>query len=272
MSDLFLTWASNCTNQNISEYLVYFHSLKNKAYGSEVVCLTNNLAPEHEDEIKATGCRVKRLDLPCENVLRDRWLHYWKYLCSTSVDYDCVLISDSRDVLVQGDPFLFLRHAWKSKLIVTSEGFHHSESQWNMVDQFEAQKSVGDFNRNHFFWPVVNGGVVLGRSSFVKNFCFLIWSAVLRTRGACTDQGVINYLMSFLKEDPEYSIADPHNSLLCVTGEGIKQNLLKFKPIFHDGKICNSDGQPFILFHQWDRTNFKEEILSRHGARRILFT
>lgn len=209
------------------------------------------------------------MDLPCENVLRDRWLHYWKFL-STQHDYDCVLISDSRDVLVQGDPFLFLRRSWKHNLIVTSEGFHHSESQWNMVDQFEAQKSVGDFNRNHFFWPVVNGGVVLGRNSFVKNFCFLVWSSVVRTHRACTDQGVINYLMSYLKEDPEYLVADPHESLLCITGEGIKNNLLKFTPMFQDGKICNSDGQPYILFHQWDRTIFKEEILSRHGARSIL--
>jgi len=264
MSDLFLTWASNCADHNISDYLVYFKSLKNKSHASEVVCLTNNLASEYECLITATGCQVKRLDLPCKNILRDRWLHYWKYLCSISTEYDCVLISDSRDVLIQGDPFLFLRQACKSKLIVTSEGFRHFESQWNMMDQFKAQKAVGDFDRNQFFWPVVNGGVVLGRSDFVKNFCFLIWSSVLRTCVSCTDQGVINYLMSFLKEDPEYLIVDPHSSLLCITGEGIKQNLLNFTPLFHEGKVCNLDGQPYILFHQWDRTNFKEEILSRY--------
>lgn len=269
MTDLFLTWASKCDNHNISDYLVYFKSLKNKAVASEAVCLTNDLAPEYESEISATGCRVKRMDFPCENVLRDRWLHYWKYLSSRH-DHDCVLISDSRDVLVQGDPFLFLRRSWKNQLIVTSEGFHHSQSDWNMLDQFEAQKSVGDFNRNHYFWPVVNGGVVLGRNSFVKNFCFLVWSTVLRTHGACTDQGAINYLMSYLKEDSEYLIADPHDSLLCITGEGIKNNLLSFSPPFKDGKICNSDGQPYILFHQWDRTIFKEEILSSYGARSIL--
>lgn len=261
MSDLFLTWASNCTDQNISEYLVYFRSLKEKT-NADVVCLTNDLSSEYEKQIAATGCHIKRLDLPCENVLRDRWLHYWKYL-SVAYDYDCVLISDSRDMVVQADPFLFLRRG-NHQVVVTSEGFQHSESQWNMIEQFEAQKTVGDFNKNHFFWPVVNGGVVLGRNSLVKNFCFLMWSAVLRNHGVCTDQGVINYLMSFLKEDAEYFIADPHESHLCITGEGVKNKLLKFEPIFQNGEICNSDGQPYILFHQWDRTIFKDQILSKY--------
>lgn len=260
MNDLFLTWASNCNNQNIEEYLVYFQSLKDKVRDADVVCLTNNLSHEHEQKIALTGCLIRRIDLPCENVLRDRWLHYWKYLSTQK--YDCVLISDSRDVVVQDNPFLFLRRS-NHQIILTSEGFQHSESQWNMVEQFEAQKSVCDFNRNHIFWPVVNGGVILGRSDFLKNFCFLIWSAVLRTQAHCTDQGVINYLMSFLQEDSQYFIADPHESLLCITGEGIKNKLLKFEPSFRDGKICNSDGQPYILFHQWDRTNFRDEILSR---------
>jgi hypothetical protein len=266
MNNLCLTWASNCTSQNISEYLVYFKSLKDKVLNSKVVCLTNNLADEYEREIVSTGCQVQRLDLPCYNVLQDRWLHYWKYLCSSSIEYDCVLISDSRDVLVQGDPFNFFRKFCDSKIVITSEGFCHSESQWNMIDQFEAQKSVGDFNLNHFFWPVVNGGVLLGEFTLVKNFCFLVWSSVLRTRSFCTDQGVINYLMSFLKEDSDYFIADPHNSLFCITGEGIKQNLLKFNPLFQNDKICNSNGEPYILFHQWDRTNFKEKILNNHDS------
>jgi len=271
MSDLFLTWASGCTEENICEYLVYFNSLKRHARGVEVVCLTNNLLPEHERFISKTGCRVIKVsdDLPCEYVLRDRWLHYWKYLSQRTDHYDCVLISDSRDVLVQGDPFLYLRRSWH-KLHVTSEGFVHSESSWNMVEQFEAQKSVGDFNRNYYFWPVVNGGVVLGRSNYVRNLCFLIWNSVLRNHGMCTDQGVINYLFSFLKEDVDYTISDPHHTHLCITGEAIKENLLKFNPVFKDNQILSLDGQPYILFHQWDRTIFKEDILSKYGAKSIL--
>lgn len=265
MSDLFLTWASDCTEENISEYLVYFKSLKNKARDADVVCLTHSLAPEHAFKISALGCRVKQV-ASCEWVLRDRWFHFWDYLSSHSDHYDCVLICDSRDVLVQGDPFIFLRRSWPKKILVTSEGFNHIDSQWNMAEQLEAQKSLPVELRNYVFWPVVNGGVVLGRIQPVRNFCFLVWSAVMRNTAACTDQAVINYLMSFLKNDPDYRICDPHDSLLCITGEGVKNSLLKFVPIFKDGKICNSDAQPYILFHQWDRTIFKQEILNQFSA------
>lgn len=267
MSDLFLTWASDCTEENFSEYLVYFKSLKNKSHDADVVCLTNSLKPEYEAKISALGCRVKHVssDFPCEWVLRDRWLHFWNFLTARADWYDCVLICDSRDVLVQGDPFRFLRCSSKN-LIVTSEGFNHIDSSWNMIEQLEAQKPLGDFNRTYVNWPVVNGGVVLGRNSCLRNFCFLMWSTVLRNKAMCTDQGVLNYLMSFLKNDPEYLVVDPHDSPLCITGEGIKNNLLKFSPTFKNGKIHNSVGQPYILFHQWDRTFFKQEILNLHSA------
>ena len=90
MSDLFLTWASDCTEENFSEYLVYFKSLKEKTYDTDVVCLTHSLAPKYESKISALGCRVKRIssDFSCEWVLRDRWLHFWNFLNSHADWYD----------------------------------------------------------------------------------------------------------------------------------------------------------------------------------------
>lgn len=260
MSDIYLTWASNVTGDNFPEYNVYFSSVyKHSSYGKKV-CLTNSL----DEKFRPSGWEVIDVDCKMSHLLRDRHYAYWKYLCGCS-PYDYVMISDSRDVLLQGNAIKHARMRPEG-VILTGEGFTHRESIFNMADQLHAQQGVPEVP--YFDWPVVNGGVILGLCGPVRNFCFLVWSTAMRSRVLGTDQGIINYLYHFLREDGNYFLSSPVDSDLCVTGEGVKYNFVPYS--VSGGKICMSDGQPYLIFHQWERTEFREAVLQEYSANLIL--
>lgn len=264
MTDLYLTWASNVTDENFPEYLVYFKSIPRNSY-TEAICLTNSLEDKYRRQIEKTGCRVVTSEAQVDFLLRDRHLAYWQYLCKNP-DHDYVLVSDSRDVLFQDDPIFYSRrNLYAKNLVLTSEGFPHRASEFNMVDQFHAQANVQDFGKRYMDWPVVNGGVILGKAPCVRSFCFLVWNTCLRSLGGCTDQAIINYLYSFLRDDPEYFLADPNTCRLSLTGEGVKHGLLDIQPVLINNRLCTPDKEPYCIFHQWERTLFKQQILNHYA-------
>ena len=171
-----------------------------------------------------------------------------------------MILSDSKDVYFQKnpleaihqDPFLFL----------FSEGFQHRQSEWNINDQIKAQVRLRDFSKNCLDWPVVNSGFIIGTFQEVKQLAFLIWSCTLMNGGNCTDQAILNYLVQYLKDDPVYKIHEPTNNLLVATGEAVSQKLMQPDPYFQEGKLyCSLVNKPYFVFHQWDRTIYKNDIL-----------
>lgn len=263
MSDIYLTWASNINENNFPEYAVYFSSVcKHSNYGKKI-CLTDSLEEKYNSYFSSLGWEI--VSSGAENILRDRHFAYWQYLCSCS-PYDYVMISDSRDVLLQGNAIKEARF-YQQNVILTSEGFPHRDSPFNMMDQLIAQQGVPE--RPFADWPVVNGGVILGLCGAVRNFCYMVWSAAIRARMTGTDQGIINYLYNHLREDKNYFLADPKCCNLCITGEGVKHKLIPFSPEWCDGKICLGE-QPYFIFHQWERTEFREAVLQEYSVEHIL--
>lgn len=179
--------------------------------------------------------------IPIKSILRDRHFCFFEHLSKHK--YDKCLICDSRDVIIQADPFIL-----DEDFVLVSEGMTHSQSPWNMGDQFHFQRNLLDFHIDKQKDPVINGGVIYGNSDRLKDFCFLVWSNCLKS--GSTDQAVINYLSTFLKPHiPDYDF--------CITGEGIKEGFVSVQEIdgcyYSNGKLCR-------IFHQWDRTIFAENV------------
>jgi hypothetical protein len=268
MDDVCLTWISKCTPDIVHNYLVYVRSLQACNFSGHIVILTDDMSESIKILFKAAGCLIEDIrswdkSIRIDYLLRDRHLAFWQYL--NRQQYDYVLITDSRDVCFQVNPMPYLRRCfWNKSLILSSEGFMHRESPFNMIDQIEAQRNVRDFDHKYVDWPVVNGGVIVGRAEFVKNFCFLVWTNCVRAKGSCTDQGIINYLFNYLQHDSGFHLVDPNNDPLVVTGEGIKCELVPVT--YKDDLVCMPDGRPFYIFHQWDRVEgMGQSILNRHS-------
>jgi hypothetical protein len=56
-------------------------------------------------------------------------------------------------------------------------------------------------------------------------------------------------------------LCHPYTDNFCCTGEAIKRDNID---IFFDGQYaCNEKGEPYYLFHQWDRTIYAETIRNK---------
>ena len=243
---------------------------------SDVVILTDdNLSEEILDELDRYD--VNYVPVPkITNLFRDRHLAYWNYLNEHGHKYRHLIITDCRDVLFQQSPFDWIDD-WKTRfgnvhgnkdflnnfVVLTSEGFKVSQSGFACIDNFEFQNDVPEVHRKDIKdQRVVNGGVSLGTPQALMNFHFLIWATMLKTRGRCTDQSAINYLMSILNEDASYSISYPQHDWLCLTGEGVKEGVVQ--PQHEDGVLKNPLGHPYAVIHQWDRldNSLRQSLLS----------
>lgn len=194
------------------------------------------------------------------NIVLDRWLFFYQFLCATS--YDQVLIVDSRDVYFQSNPFAFSN----GRVILSGEGVLHKDSGWNATDQ---ERSLASFGLSYDIsaWPVVNGGVLMGPRALVRDYCLLIYT---NSRGSVTetDQAIIGRLWNTaLKYNNDYTLADPHTDSFCATGETLKQGKLATPVIFEEGFLKNLHGTPYALFHQWERTEYRDAILASYTTR-----
>ena len=253
--NLYLTWASGIRKDNWSEYHAYFASVSSVLREDRFVCLTDDIDPEYERQISALSCDVVRTARKNKRFFTSRWHAYWEFLLSEK--FKAVVITDSRDVVFQRAPWGFLT----DRVRLASEGFAHGRSAFNMTDQMRLQVSQGEELENFAGWEVVNGGICMGCREQAADFCFLMWSNCLG-RPSCTDQAVINMVARNLRGTGALVVSDPAADSFCLTGEAVKEGLLSFEPKSRGGKVCDASGEPYAIFHQWDRTIFRNEILN----------
>ena len=164
-------------------------------------------------------------------VVRDQYLHYWHWLLEIQHCYNLFFFTDSKDVIFQRDiPKISTR-----KVFLTEEGMTHGQCQWNTNDQMQAQIDVKDYQIAPFDdKPVINGGILWGNGSGLRELFFLLWAATIKSSGKCTEQGVLNYLYNYLSFDHRYKTIHPESKYGCLTGTGV---------------LCNQ--VPFV-FEKWD--------------------
>jgi hypothetical protein len=275
--NLVLTYASGPVFNTLT-FWVFINSFKNIS-NADLVVLTNNIDTESRSKIINRGFEV--VDVPegeAFYLFRDRHLHFYNYLNKHGHKYNNVLITDSRDVVFQANPFDWI-DIWKNRIneikgdvsflnhfvIFTSEGFRRSESGFACIEHFEFQRDVPMphlKNDNSKF--VCNAGVTLGTPRAIQDYEFLMFMTSMKTIGRCTDQASLNYMLHFLADDKTYQISFPQHDNLCLTGEGVKVGSVE--PILIDGKLFNPKNELYFMIHQWDRLDgLREEILSQYS-------
>ena len=258
--NLILTWASGEGFCNSDGFKVYLSSLRK--INCDKVIVTHDMTTETELFLKEEGFKIYRVN-PDEvgYPIADRHLHFWRYLCQNP-EYDRVLHTDCRDVVIQSNPF-----EWNIEepfVLLTDEGMPPSASGFHLIEQFEFQKDVPKlFQRDSRTQPILNGGIVFGTTEAVKHHFFLVWALSMKMSPNVTDQATLNYLYNFLKDDKTYRVSNPIKENFCLTGEGTKDSFVKSE--FKDGVFYHKTlNQPYTLVHQWDRTKFEKEVLEHY--------
>ena len=242
--NLLLTWASGKIFKS-EEFKVFLRT--SKIVNAEKVMFSHDFTPEDVTLVEKYGFTL----IEARNVLDpilDRHFHYWQYLLGKK--YEKVLHIDSRDVLFQRDPF----DIDVKKIMFVIEGMPCSASGFHLIEQLEYQKDIPDiFKKSPRVDCILNGGVVVGTHEAMKSYHLLNWVCSLKSRNV-TDQATLNYLFNYLRRDG-YEVAPPD---YCLTGEAVKEGFVK--PIYENGEFYSPVGK-FAIFHQWDRTEYREDII-----------
>ncbi len=237
---------------------IYFKSLK-KIKNADKFVLVNNISDDN----------IKKLELIYDKVIFGEAPFYYVYhlfydiLKQYGHDYEYTMYIDTRDVIIQKNPFDYMTDNPDVDLFLVCEGMNIEDNDINMY-WHQLLKSTQIFHHNNSEkLPVVNGGTLGGKVKDVLYHLLLaITNANRRSDGVIPDQAIysdMNYFMSGLKH---VKYCHPYSSALCATGEAIKRNNIDIQ--FINGEACNMNNEPYYLFHQWDRTEFADEIRNKH--------
>ena len=191
------------------------------------------------------------------------YISYYNWLCENGHDFDYVMQWDMRDVIIQKDPFEFMQNQQGKEFFFVCEGMKIKENDCNlmwhefMLDTLAFSKVRCDDSY------VINGGTYGGKVSAFLNYCTMILASMNRKyRYVITDQAVLGYLYKHFKQNPNIMVCHPLEDNFCATGEAIKRLNVEIK--FDGSNATTLNGEPYHLFHQWDRTEFADQIRNKY--------
>ena len=255
------------TNYGINQLKPWVISAKEVAGDNDVVLVYGNATDETLDWLVEQNVVIVPM-LQSQNIPIHvlRFLSIYEYLDKHWQHYDYVVTTDVKDVYFQADPFKFLVDR---KLVVASEGLKYKDEPWGNENLFQAYGPYvyEKFKDNEIF----NVGTFGGKSEYVKDMVFHIFTNGINRPIPICDQAVFNVL---LNTQPFKDIATKTIQWAAELGtimdpskiEHFKPNLLCDEPIWEDGKLKYSDGLVFPIVHQYDRVPvLKKFVQEKYG-------
>ena len=255
------------TNYGIDQLKPWVISAKEVAGDNDVVLVYGNATDETLDWLVEQNVVIVPM-LQSQNIPIHvlRFLSIYEYLNKHWQFYDYVVTTDVKDVYFQADPFKFLVDR---KLVIASEGLKYKDEPWGNENLFQAYGPYvyEKFKDNEIF----NVGTFGGKSEYVKDMVFHIFTNGINRPIPICDQAVFNVL---LNTQPFKDIATKTIQWAAELGtimdpskiEQFKPNLLCDEPIWEDGKLKYSDGLVFPIVHQYDRVPvLKKFVQEKYG-------
>jgi len=266
MKNLLINYLSGDKILESLDLEIYFKSLKNIKNADKFV-IVNNISEKNHNFLSKIYDKVIYMEAEFYYVYQ----LFFDVLKEFGQDYDYAMYIDTRDVIIQKNPFDYMNLKPEKDLFLVCEGMKIEDNDINL-HWHKLLKSTQIFHHNQSEkLPVVNGGTLGGKTKDVMYHLLLaITNANRLSNGIIPDQAIysdMNYFMSGLKH-VEY--CHPYTSTFCATGEAIKRDNIDIK--FINGEACNENNEPYVLFHQWDRTEYAEQIRHKFKNGNLRFT
>ncbi len=236
---------------------LYFESLK-KIDNADKIAVVSNLSDKNLEIIK------QKYNFVIENNSPFYYIYnaYYDILSKYGSKYEYAMYLDTRDVIIQNNPFDYMKKNSNKDLFLVNEGMKVFENDCNLF-WHKALSSTQLFpNVNGHNNLVTNGGTIGGKT---KDLTYIILLAITnfnrKANTSITDQCILTSLYPYLKDLDNVDYCHPYTSNLCATGEAIKYKNIDIK--FINGQACNLQGEPYYLFHQWDRTIYADQIRNK---------
>jgi hypothetical protein len=183
------------------------------------------------------------------HVMLARFFYAREYLLTCGRDCEQVLLTDSRDVVFQGDPFV---HAGQA-LLNGVESAHIRDSIWNSQWVYRLYDDEATL-RSLISQRVLCAGVTLGPAEYVVRYltammqemCEKIDRVCLRS---CLDQGMHNRI---LRSAPPAPLELSENGVGCIATVGSCRDLREFEWDDEQGLLTRR-GDVIPIVHQYDR-------------------
>lgn len=270
-TDVAVTYMAGSRFCRSPQVMVYVNSIRERFDGDRLI-LTHEMAPSERAGYSALGFEV--IDVPPPegtSINRGRWRAYYDALVGRGPRYRYAFLTDCRDVLWQCDPVPALESVSRGRrsfAVLCGEGMRHRDCDWNSREQTGLRLTIPRRVEDFADWHVVNGGVQAGTVDALKDLAFSMYCVTLMSPAPLTDQGFLNLLYHTRKSDPGcgWLLADPSDSSFAATGNSIARGLHHPEVAWRGGRLVGPGGAVYPLFHQWDRTAWRAEVLARHGG------
>jgi len=250
MKDVLLTFVQGDNFLDNLDCEVFLNSIKQfKTF--DKVCFVKKISQEKINWLSKYFDYVIEPTHPINVPNCDRFICYYEWLSENS-NYEYILHLDFRDMILQKNPFDYMRQFPEKDLFVALEGMKIVDSSCNLMWANNLNRILSMHKHKFENDWVVNAGNVGAKYSAFMNLCLIIFTNTNRPDNHVVfEQPIFNMLYPYFKKNPLVKICDPFESPFCVIGEGVKYGFVKTQ--FIDGKICNEQGEPYYIYHQWDR-------------------
>jgi hypothetical protein len=240
---------------------IYLQSLARQKNFKKLICV-HDVSPINIEKLKKYYDYIIYVEENM-NPFNLTYLAYYNWLCEHGHEFDYVMQWDMRDVVIQQDPFEFMKIHSDKELFLVCEGMQIKENDCNLMWHDWTLNTLAFDRKKYDDSYVINGGTYGGKVNAFLNYCTLILTAINRKYTyVIPDQALLGYLYKHFKKNPNIMLTHPLSDTFCATGEAIKRDNVD---VYYDGtNVCNEKGEKYYLFHQWDRTEAASLIRDKY--------
>jgi hypothetical protein len=275
--DLIIGAFNNYTDYDVLKPWV--QSIKDTGFKGDIVLVAIGTTLELTKRLVEEGVTVLTAERNDKMMIHmQRFIHIYNFLKEHEDEYRFVVSTDVRDVIFQFDPTKFLHDninaSYVKGIITSSESIKIKDEEWNREN---IRKNFGDYFYNEVKDnDVCNVGILAGKSSYIKELCFYLYQFSLNRPDWVADQAAYNMLLGtklWSEKTLMTRLEDAWTVNAHVTNKPDMLNifgpyLLEKRPSMNeDGLIVNSNGNPFVIVHQYDRVpEWMEYFSKKYGT------
>jgi hypothetical protein len=250
------------TGYNYNQLKPWVESIDSCGFVGDKVMVVGDASNETKDDLKKRGFKLHGMPRINAPIHVARFWSIYDFLYDNWEDYDIVVTTDVKDVYFQRDPCKWIEeHRGDKQLVAGSESLRYKDESWGDENLMQAYGSeVHERFKNNIIYNV---GTFGGRSNYVRDMCFNIFTNSLNRPIPIVDQAVYNVLINTQPYKDNVLFTDHQDGWavqLGTTGdpskmERFRPNLVEPEPLFDYNKkvITTSAGEPHCIVHQYDR-------------------
>jgi hypothetical protein len=256
MKDILITYAQGEKFISNFDCEIFLNSLK-KFNSFDKLCVVNNISEASKKNLEKYFDFVIEPSHSMAFPNNDRFIAYYEWLLGKNYEY--VFHVDFRDVIIQKNPFEYMRNFPSYNLFITTEGMGITKCQCNTFWAEGFNNLLRYHQADYKDHNVMNSGTIGAKYETFMWLCLMFFTNTNRKgQYEVFDQGVLNYITPYLAKNPLVKICHPLETPFIATGEGIKRGFVNVK--FDGKKILDLNDEPYYIVHQWDRLEWADKI------------